>query len=93
QDHQAWQHGRQLPSDKAIRQIRKIGRKQWKNKVGYHRRSIAESTIFRLKTVFGEKLSSRNMGYQEVEVIIKCYALNKMTTLGMPKTTKDKTAA
>ncbi len=85
--------GRQLERDKAIRQIRKMGKKHWKKKAGYHRRSIAESAVFRLKTVFGEKLSSRAMPQQEVEVKIKCFVLNKMVSLGMPKTIKVKTAA
>ena len=85
--------GRQLPRDKAIRQIRKMGKKQWKKKAGYHRRSIAESAIFRLKTIFGDKLSSRAMAQQHVEVKLKCYALNQMAQLGMPQTTKVKTAA
>lgn len=85
--------GKQLPRDKAIRQIRKWGRKQWKNKVGYHRRSIAENAMFRLKTIFGSKLSSRQMQHQQVEVNIRCYALNKMVNSGMPQTIKVKTAA
>lgn len=85
--------GRQLPRDKAIRQIRKRGRKQWKKKSGYHRRSIAESTMFRLKTVFGDKLSSRQMQHQKVEVSIRCYVLNTMAELGMPQTIKVKKAA
>jgi hypothetical protein len=85
--------GKQLPRDKAIRQIRKWGRKQWKKKSGYHRRSIAESAIFRLKTIFGTKLSSRQMLHQQVEVNSRCYTLNKMATLGMPQTIKIKSAA
>jgi IS5 family transposase len=85
--------GKQMSRDKTIRQIRKIGRKQWKKKAGYHRRSIVEAAIFRLKTVFGEKLSSRDILQQEVEVKIKCYALNKMASLGMPDTIKVRTAA
>jgi IS5 family transposase len=85
--------GRQLPRDKAIRQIRKHGRKQWKKRSGYHRRSIAESTVFRLKTIFTDKLSSRVLDHQKVEVNIRCYALNKMTHLGMPQTIKVKPAA
>lgn len=85
--------GKQLPRDKAIRQIRKQGRKQWKNKVGYHRRSIAESTMFRLKTIFTDKLSSRVVDHQTAEVSIRCYALNKMAELGMPQTIKVKKAA
>ena len=39
--------GRELPGDKAIRRIRKVGRKQWKQQSGYHRGSIVESSIFR----------------------------------------------
>lgn len=85
--------GKQLPRDKAIRQISKWGRKQWKKKAGYHRRSIAESAIFRLKTIFGPKLSSRAMQHQQVEVSIRCYALNRMAALGMPQTIKVKPAA
>jgi IS5 family transposase len=85
--------GSQLPRDKAIRQIRKWGRKQWKKKTGYHRRSIAESAIFRLKTIFGPKLSSREIPQQQVEVSIRCYALNRMALLGMPQTIKVKAAA
>jgi DDE family transposase len=85
--------GRPLPRDKAIRQVRKWGRKQWKKKTGYHRRSIAESAIFRLKTIFGPKLLSREMQQQQVEVKIRCYALNTMTHLGMPQTIKIKSAA
>lgn len=85
--------GKQLPRDKAIRQIRKCGRKQWKHKVGYHRRSIAESTMFRLKTIFGPKLSSRDLQHQQVEVSIRCFVLNKMVSLGMPQTIKVKSAA
>jgi hypothetical protein len=85
--------GKQLPRDKAIRQIRKWGRKQWKKKSGYHRRSIAEAAIFRLKTIFGPKLSSRKWQQQKVEVSIRCYALNRMAHLGMPQTIKVKPAA
>jgi hypothetical protein len=85
--------GKELPRDKTIREIRKMGRKQWKKKSGYHRRSIAESAMYRLKSIFGERLSCRKMPQQEVEVKIRCYALNKMAALGMPKTIKVKTAA
>ena len=85
--------GRELARDKAIRGIRKTGRKRWKKQVGYHRRSIAESTIFRLKALFGERLSSRLMDQQRVEVSIRCHILNKMAKVGMPVDIKVKTAA
>ncbi len=82
--------GRELPRDRAIREIRKTGRRAWKKKTGYHRRSIAESTMFRLKKVFGDKLSSRLMEHQEVEVRMKCFILNKMANQGMPVAIKVK---
>jgi IS5 family transposase len=80
--------GRELPRDKAIRCIRKQGRKKWKKQSGYHRRSIAESSMYRLKMVFGEKLASRDIMQQQVEVTMKCYTLNKMAGLGMPVTAR-----
>jgi len=42
-----------------LRRIRKVGRKTWKHESGYHRRSLAETTMFRFKTIFGGKLRSR----------------------------------
>ncbi|MTF39145.1 transposase [Cyanobacterium aponinum 0216] len=46
--------------NKNIDRIEEIGRKEWKQESGYHRRSISETTMFRLKTIFGGKVSSRN---------------------------------
>ena len=73
-----------LPRDKNIRAIRKQGLKKWKQQSGYHRRSLAETAMFRLKTIFGNQLTSRKFDNQLVEAIIKCRALNFMTELGMP---------
>ena len=84
--------GSALARDKAIRGIRKLGRKRWKMQVGYHRRSIAECTMFRLKSQFGEKLTSRDIEQQKVEVSIRCYALNKMASIGMPVSIKVRAA-
>ena len=84
--------GRQLERDKAIRQIRKMGRKKWKKQSGYHRRSIAESSMFRLKSQFGEKLTSRDIVQQQVEVSIRCYVLNTMAEIGMPLAIKVRAA-
>ena len=42
-----------------IRLIRQVGRKQWKKESGYHRRSLSETAMFRLKTIFGGKLKRR----------------------------------
>jgi IS5 family transposase len=60
-------------------------RQQWKEESGYHRRSLAETAVFRLKCIFGEKLSSRGGDAQANEVFLRCAALNRMTHLGMPQ--------
>jgi hypothetical protein len=87
-----WQHGNtkaeRLKRDENLRFIRKHGRKNWKEKSGYHVRSLAETTIFRLKTIFGDKLSARLMETQTTQAFIRCAALNQMTHLGMPQAYK-----
>jgi len=60
-------------------------RQRWKEESGYHRRSLAETAVFRLKNIFGEKLSSRGFDAQANEVLLRCAALNRMTHLGMPQ--------
>ncbi|MEA3459399.1 MAG: IS5/IS1182 family transposase, partial [Chloroflexota bacterium] len=51
---------------------------------GYHQRSLAETAIFRFKTILGDHLCSRAMPQQMTEAWIKCAVLNRMTQLGMP---------
>jgi hypothetical protein len=74
----------------AIRAIIGLGnddeaRKIWKILAGYHRRSLGETGFYRWKTLFGEKLQSRKLENQRGEVYAKSMALNKMTSLGMPR--------
>ena len=84
-----WQHGNsqeeRLKRDENVRYIRKHGRQQWKEDSGYHIRSLAETTMFRLKTIFGDKLSARLLQTQTTQALIRCLALNKMTHLGLPE--------
>jgi len=83
-----WQHGNskeeRLKRDENLRYIRKHGRQQWKQDSGYHIRSLAETIMFRLKTIFGDKLSARLLETQSSQALIRCLALNRMTHLGMP---------
>ena len=83
-----WQHGNskaeRLIRDENLRRIRAIGRKKWKQEVGYHRRSLAETAVFRVKMIFGERVSARGFEGQAAQVLIRCAALNQMTQLGMP---------
>ncbi len=74
----------------AIRTITGLGndeeaRKIWKKLVGYHRRSLAETAMFRFKTMFGAKLTTRDFRRQKAELYAKSMAMNRMTELGMPK--------
>ncbi|MEL6322268.1 MAG: IS5 family transposase, partial [Cyanobacteria bacterium J06626_14] len=63
-----WLHGNRKtprhPRDENLRKIRLVGRAKWKRLINYHRRSIAETTMFRFKTAFGGKVSSRKMNRQ-----------------------------
>ncbi|QLK87130.1 IS5 family transposase [Arsenophonus endosymbiont of Aphis craccivora] len=56
----------------------------WKKKVGYHRRSVAETAMFRIKTLLGGHLRLRDYEAQVGEEMAMVKALNRMTLLGMP---------
>ena len=77
--------GPPLVRDQNIRRIREVGRKQWKKEMHFHRRSLVETTMFRLKTIFSDKVRSRNFAGQRVELLLRAKALNLINTLGMPK--------
>jgi IS5 family transposase/uncharacterized protein (DUF4415 family) len=72
------------PRNENLRRIWECGRKEWKEESGYHRRSLAETAMFRFKTIFGDHLSAREAKRQKTEARVKCAALNRMTRLGMP---------
>lgn len=55
----------------------------WKKKVGHHRRSVAETVIFRIKTLLGGHLSLRNYDAQVGEAMAMLKALNRMMLLAM----------
>jgi hypothetical protein len=87
-----WQHGNtqaeRLKRDENLRSVRKLGRKVWKDTSGYHMRSLAETTMFRFKTIFSHRLSARLLETQTTQALICCAALNRMTHLGMPDSFK-----
>lgn len=77
--------------NQAIERIKEVGSEdgsplRWKKEIGYHRRSLVETTMFRYKMIFGDKATSRVEETQITEASIKCKILNKFTTIGMPKT-------
>ena len=68
-----------------LAEIRQMGRKKWKQKSRYHRRSLVETAFMRLKVIFGDRLSARKFDNQATEMFIRCATLNRMTHLGMPQ--------
>ena len=76
------------PRDENLRRIRIVGRQKWKRECGYHRRSLSQTTMFRLKVIFGGKLRRRKFDAQAVELFIQCAMLNRMIQTGKPKSYK-----
>jgi hypothetical protein len=84
-----WQHGnrhtRAHPRDANVRRIRQIGRRAWKQETGYHQRSLIETAMYRIKTIFGDTLSARQFESQATELFLRCAILNRLTHLGLPE--------
>jgi hypothetical protein len=77
--------GPRLARDENLRRIRLIGRSAWKGESGYHERSLAETAMLRMKTIFGDGVASRTEARQATEAGVRCRALNIMTHQGMPQ--------
>lgn len=52
------------PRTAILERIGELGLAQWKKESGYHRRSLAETAMFRLKTLFGAQLQARSFDAQ-----------------------------
>ena len=61
-----------------ILSIQKVGKKEWKKQNNYHRRSLAETAMYRFKILCGPSLASRKFESQLNEVYLKCSMLNQM---------------
>jgi len=83
------QHGNSaqppLPRDQAIRQMRRQGRRAWKECVGYHRRSLSETAMHRMKCCFGDTLKNHRIENQRTETRSRSKILNHFTHLGLPQ--------
>ena len=71
------------PRTAIVRCCDEIGKKEWKQQSAYHQRSLVETAMFRIKTLFSDKLKNRTFEAQQVEAYLRIGALNKMTGLGM----------
>jgi hypothetical protein len=64
--------------------IQEKGRRGWEKAVGYGKRALVETALFRYKTLIGPTLRARTIAAQRTEARIACSVLNRMTQLGMP---------
>jgi len=74
--------------NKAVKRIRKVGRRRWKKEAGYHRQGKVENAFFRYKTIIGGRLRSRTCDTQKTEAMLACNILNRMLGIGRPCSVK-----
>ncbi|WP_139784267.1 IS5 family transposase, partial [Vibrio parahaemolyticus] len=80
-----WENGH--PRNLAVGCQRLYGsNNKWKKRYGYHKRTLSETAMYRVKQLLGERLSLRNYNAQVGETYAMIKALNKLTGLGMPET-------
>jgi hypothetical protein len=70
--------------DQHLRMIQDRERLDWQKAVGYGKRSLGETAMFRYKMVIGRRLWARTLPSQKTEARAACTVLNRMTRLGMP---------
>jgi hypothetical protein len=70
--------------DRHLQTIQDKGRMGWQKAVGYGRRSLGETAVFRYKAIIGRRLRARTLPGQKTEARVGCSVLNRMTRLGMP---------
>jgi len=77
--------GEAHPRTQAVRACSSAaGRKDWKRRCGYHRRSLSETAMYQYKQLIGPTLRARCFETQQVEVHAAIAVLNRLNTLGMP---------
>ena len=85
--HDAVPWGNDHPRDALLAEIETKGRAGWKDESGYHRRSIAENMMYRLKQL-GDRLFSREFDRQVAESHVRAAIINQFTYLGMPNSVR-----
>ena len=70
--------------DRHIQLIQEKGRRGWEKAVGYGKRSLVETAMFRYKVLIGPTLRARQLAAQKSEAQMACAVINRITQLGMP---------
>jgi hypothetical protein len=71
--------------DEDIKAIRRLGKRQWKVLSGYHKRSLAETFMFRYKVILGDHLKGRTFENQQTEIKVGAKILNFMLEIAKPE--------
>ena len=79
-----------MERDAVLRRINAKGRYEWRKTSGATRQSLAENAVSRFKALLGGTLAARTFGNQLTEALVKCGVLNRMTSLGMPRSERIK---
>ena len=77
-----------LERNEAIEHIARSGKQDWKDNTGYHRRSLVENLMYRLKTLTGDRLWARDMDVQDTEIAVRVGIINRMLVLARPKSVR-----
>ena len=78
-----------IERDQAIDRIEQMGRTEWKQEIGYHKRSLSETAMHRYKMTIGNTLAARKIENQMTEVRVGCHILNVFRGCGMPNAVKS----
>lgn len=57
----------------------------WKQENNYHRRSLIETMMSRMKSIFGDRMRARTFENQYTDLLVRCYAMNRINGLGLPE--------
>ncbi len=68
-----------------LQRIKEEGRYVGRTANGATRQSLVENAVFRFKALVGVRPTARKFENQQVEALVKCRALNRMVSLGMPR--------
>ncbi len=73
------------PRDRTVKRVKEFGRRRWKRESGYHRQARVENAFFRYKQIIGPRLRARDRRAQEVEALLACNLLNRMSEIARPE--------
>ena len=74
--------------NEAIEHMARSGKQDWKDNSGYHRRSLVENLMYRLKMLTGDRLWARDVDVQDAEVAVRVGIINRMLVLARPKSVR-----